>query len=267
MDEAAGGYESMCLANPPYRRACYDHARVLDKAGKKLLSAQSAARFISRFPGDALAPTGVKLAGRCYLDMDRADDGIAALEELAADVKGKDAWDSVVYQIAKLHRSRNDIDSEERALEKIVGKGRWGGQLWDNSIWRLIEISGERGDVKGEKRRLKKLLDSREKSYLIASYYFSHHDDALLRLGKIYFQENQLEKARALFMELANWKTSRMRDDGYLWAARVRLSQGKNEKACRLLARIVEKMPAANTRKEAIELAAKAGCGQMKGVR
>ena len=266
LDEAAEGYESMCLADPPYRRACYDHARVLDKAGKKLLCAQSAARFVSRFPGDALAPTGVKLAGRCYLDMDRADDGIAALEELAADVKDKDAWDSVVYRIAKLHRSRKDTDSEERALEKIEKKGRWESQLWDNSIWRLIEISGERGDIETERRRLEKFLDSRERSYLIASYNFSHHDDALLRLGEIYFQENQLEEARALFMELANWKTSRMRDDGYLWAARVRLRQGKNGKACRLLAKIVEKMPAANTRKEAIELAGTAGCEQMKGV-
>ncbi len=266
LDEAADGYESMCLANPPYRRACYDHARVLDKAGKKLLCAQSAARFVSRFPGDALAPTGVKLVGRCYLDIDRADDGIAALEELADDVKGKDAWDSVVYRIAKLHRSRKDTGSEERALEKIVNKGRWESQLWDNSIWRLIEISRERGDIEAERRRLKKLLDSRERSYLIASYNFSHHDDALLRLGEINFQENQLEEARALFMELANWKTSRMRDDGYLWAARVRLRQGKNGKACRLLAKIVEKMPAANTRKEAIELAGTAGCGQMKGV-
>ena len=265
MDEAADGYESMCLANPPYRRACYDHARVLDKAGKKLLCAQSAVRFVSRFPGDALAPTGVKLIGRCYLDMGRADEGIATLEELAGAVKDKDAWDSVMYRIAKLHRSQKDIDLEERALEGTVNKGRWESQLWDDSIWRLIEISRERGDIEAERRRLKKFLDSRERSYLIASYNFSHHDDALLRLGEIYFQENQLEKARALFMELANWKTSRMRDDGYLWAARVRLRQGKNGKACRLLARIVEKMPAANTRKDAIALAGTAGCGQMKG--
>ncbi len=266
LDEAADGYESMCLADPPYRRACYDHARVLDKAGEKLLCAQSAASFVSRFPGDALAPTGVKLAGRCYLDMERAQDGIAALEELAADVKGKDAWDSVVYRIAKLHRSAQDTESEEHALEKIVNKGRWESQLWDNSIWRLIEISGERGDIETERRRLKKFLDSRERSYLIASYNFRHHDDALLRLGKIYFQENQLEKARALFMELAKWKTSRMRDDGYLWAAKTRLRQGKQGKACRLLARIIEKMPAANTMKEAIELARTSGCDQMKGV-
>lgn len=260
LEEAATGFESMCLREDPYPRACYDHSRALEDAGRLEEAVESATRFIIEHPGSALAPSAATRIARIHEDLGRPDEGVEVLEKIASEVKGKDAWDSVIYEIAGIHRGAGAVDLELAALDRIRKKGRWGSQLWDNSIWRMIRILDEQGDRKRREALLVEMIAAREESHLIASYESPHNGDAMLELGRLYLDDGRLAEARGMFMDLASWKTSRLRDDGYLWAARVDLREGKVGKACKKLAKIVDKMPAANTRREATELFRSSGC-------
>ena len=260
IDEAISGYRAQCDGEPVYVRACYDLARALFEAGRTTEAREAAERFIAENPSDALAPAAAAHLARSFSDEGEADVGIAALEALLAKISGEDVWDTVQYEIAGLHRIREDAAGESAALERIVKKGRWGSQLWDDSLWRLIEISREQGERDREKGFLARFVDSREESRLIGSYNSKYHDDALLRLGTMELEDGRLDRAYELFMQLAHWKTSRMRDDGYYWAAVVRVRQGKNGAACELMRELSEEMPESSSDDEAAELMRKVGC-------
>jgi tetratricopeptide (TPR) repeat protein len=259
IDRAAAGYRRMCVADPAYVRACYDLSRALDEAGRKDEAIAEARAFIAGHPGHGLAPSAAERVARAYGDLGRPDDGVADLEALAAAVRGTDVWDSIVWEVARIHRGRGDIDREAEALDRVRREGRWGSQLWDNAIWRLIEISALQGRRDDEKRLLAELIGTMEESHLIASYNSPYHGKAILRLGRICFEDGELDRARGLFMDLAAWDTSRLKDDGYLWAAKVDLRRGETGRACRLLRKILG-MPAASSRREARDLAGAAGC-------
>jgi len=260
LDEAADGFAAMCDREDPYPRACYDRARVLEEAGRLEEAVEAAARFVRDHPRNGLAPSAATRIARIHRDLETPKEGIARLEELAADLEGTDVWDSVVYEVARMFREDGDADGELAALDRIRKKGRWGSQLWDNSIWRMIEILDERGEAERRARLLEEMVGAREESHLIASYESPHFGPAMLELGKHHFERGDLEKARAIFMDLARWKTSRLRDDGRVWVAKVDLRMGEVRRACRNLRKVLDRMPGANTRKEAAALFESSGC-------
>lgn len=260
LEGAADGFKQMCAAEQSDVRACHDYSRVLFDMARYQESIAAAEDFVKRFSNSALAPAAAQRIARIYKILDEPKKGVAVLKNLAALVVETDIWDSLEYQAAQLCRAASDSQCELDLLLAIVEKGRWSSQLWDNAIWRSIQLYFELGDRLQEKKLLKQLIASREKSYLIASYNSPYHDDAILRLGRINFDEGNLKEAYKLFKQLMEWKTSRMRDDGHVWGARVLISQNKRKRACRLLAFVINKLPAANTRKEAIKLSQEINC-------
>lgn len=262
-DEALAGYDEMCRRRPPYPRACYDLSRLLFELERFAEAREASTSFIVEYPEHALAPTAAKRLGRHYAEAGRIAEGVAALTDLARTVDGTDAEDSVRYEIARLHRAAGDLAAEAAALQPIVAMDRWDSQLWNDAIWRLIEVRSEQGDRAAEERLLEELLDTRESSYLIGSYTTGYHDDAMLRLGRLRLDDGRLDEAYDIFIELSRWDTSRERDDGLLWAARARLAQGRERDACKLLGRLLEKMPDASCHRDAKRLFATSGCGEL----
>lgn len=259
-DEALAGYEAMCRRDAPYPRACYDLSRLLFELERRAEAREATVAFVTRFPESALAPTAVKRLGRHYADSGRLEEGVAELHGMARQVAGTDVEDSVIYEIARLHRKAGQLEAEARELERIVAMERWNSQLWNDAIWRLAEVRGEQGDPAAEERVLKRLLASRESSVLIGSYTTGYHDDAMLRLGQLRLEQGRTDAAYDTFIELSRWKTSRARDDGLLWAAKTRLAQRRVDDACALLARLLERMPDASSAREAGKLFESSGC-------
>lgn len=259
-DEALAGFDAMCRRRPPYPRACYDRSRLLFELGRHAEAREASVSYITGFPDHALAPTAAKRLGRHYAESGRVAEGVSALTDLARAVDGTDAEDSVRYEIARLHRAAGDLAAEAAALEPIVAMGRWDSQLWNDSIWRLIEVRSEQGDRAEEERLLEELIGTRESSYLIGSYTTGYHDDAMLRLGRLRLDGGRVDEAYDVFIELSRWDESRARDDGLLWAARTRLAQGRERDACKLLGRLLEKMPDASCNRDARQLFDTTGC-------
>jgi hypothetical protein len=253
-DEALAGYRAMCEGTPPYERACYDLSRLLFELDRHAEGRAATASFLTGFPENPLAQPAVKRLSRHHVDSGTVPAGIGVLGELADAVRGSDAEDSIRYQLARLHREAGHQGAEARELQRILKAGRWESQLWDDAIWRLIEIRREQEDQAAEERLLRKLLDTREESRLIGSHNSPYHDDALLRLGQLRLEQGEEQAAYRLFMELWRWETSRMRDDGLLWAAKVRLAQGRTRDACKLLGRLIEKVPDGGAVREARDL-------------
>lgn len=136
---------------------------------------------------------------------------------------------------------------------------RWESQLWDDAMWRLIQIYKASGNALEEEQHIEALLATRESSWAIGSYNSPFHDDALLRLGYIYFERGSHDRAKACFEELAAQETSRLSDDALLGLARVERAGGRKEAACRLLQRIAS-MTAASERRRAADMRAAMGC-------
>jgi tetratricopeptide (TPR) repeat protein len=261
LDAAAEGYRALCAEDPDFPRACYDRARVLFDLGRIAEARAEATVFAVEHPEHALGPVIVKRLAVSYADAGEATAGVAALEALASRVGGTDVWDSVEFEIARLHRARGDGASEARTLAKVVALGRWGGQLWPDAIWRLIELAADRGDRAEEERLLEELIASREESRLIASYDTKFQAEAYLRLGRLLLDEGKLDRAYGTFVELGEWETSRLRDDGYYWAAVVRMRQGRAADACKLLRIVSSEMSWSSSVDDAEGLMREARCG------
>jgi len=260
-DEALAGYEGMCQHEPTYPRACYDVSRLLFELERYTEAVDATIGFVTRFPDNPLVQPAVKRLGRYFADNSQVDHGTTTFEQLALAVKDSDAEDSVIYEIARLYRGAGRLDDEARELERIVAMGRWNSQLWNDSLWRLAELRAEQGDAAAEERLLEKLIDSDESSNLIGSYTTGLHDDAMLRLGELRLEQGRVDEAYDTFIELSRLQTSRGRDDGLLGAARVRIAQGRTADACKLLGKLLDKMPDASCHRDAQRLYDMTGCG------
>ncbi len=256
-DEALSGYLSMCGQEPPYVRACYDYARLHFDMARVTEGREIMTRTLTRFPNDGLAQSGVKRIARSYLDEDDVGGGVAALEKLAVAVEDTELHDTVLFEIARLQRFAELADDEIDTLERLIATyNRWKSQLWDDAVWRLAALYQAKGDAATEQKLLIKLLDEKESSWLLGSYTSPFHDDALLRLGELFASEGKHQKAYAVYLTLSKMKTSRLAGAGSLGAARVKLTLGEREEACRLLSSLMAKGDTGPTLKEAKEMSA-----------
>ncbi|MFO8071616.1 MAG: tetratricopeptide repeat protein [Polyangia bacterium] len=260
LEEALRGYSEMCSAPEPYSRACYDSTRVMFELGPLEAARRRTAEFLLRFPDEALAPAAARRLARSYVRSGEIDRGVEEIGRLIGKTEGGEVNDSLIYELARLHREAGRREAEAEALDRIASRGRWQSQLWDDSLWHLVEIRREQGDTRAEQRRLEQLLDAREESHLIGSYDSPYHDDALLRLGELKRERGDIEGALEAFDRLAGWETSGLRDDAMLEAARLRLDQGRREECCDLLEELIEKMPESVGAREATELMERSGC-------
>jgi len=258
-DEALAGYLSLCEGHA-MARACYDHARLLFEAGKEAEGRTRTLAFVRAYPQHALVQPAVKRIARSYRSAGEQNEGIDVLERLAEEVKGSESWDTIEYARAGLFRSIPDLEGERAVLMRVVDAGRWGSQLWDNAIWRAVEIARAQKKPDEEKKLIRRMLDAREESRLIASYHSPHYDDGLLRLGVLYEEEGNVDKALSTWRELIRWKTSRLRDDALLRTARLFKQQGDMRQACRHLQRLLDEMGDSSSAREARKLRVDWGC-------
>ncbi|MCP4601818.1 MAG: tetratricopeptide repeat protein [Proteobacteria bacterium] len=259
--EAEACYSAMCEREPPYQRACYDLSRLLFEIGRSNEAQKKTSEFVLRFPEHALAPVAVKRLARTWAKGGEWDRGIDALEDLAEKTVKSDVHDSVLFHMAELQRKAGRPKDEAGTLRRLIDTyGRWDSQLWDNAIWRLIALNREQGERETEKRLLKRLLDTKEPSWFIASYDSPFHDDAMLRLGRISFEDDDYKRAGKLFSELAKHKTSRLRDEGLIGLAELRLATGRRKDACKLLKKIIVDIPDANTARKAADMSSANKC-------
>lgn len=264
LEAAASAFAALCDGRDRYIRACYDRCRVLFELPDEASALQCASGFVNAHPNHGLAPAMARTIGRTWKLDARYEEGAHAMGVIAASVAGKDVWDSIVYEQARLYRYAGRRDSEEATLMKIVDHGRWGSQLWDNAIWRVIAIANEKQNMEREEELLLQMLAAKENSRWIASYNSPYYDDALFRLGEIYISRNELERAFSVFKRLSGYDTSRLRDDAILQCAQIRKRMANMEAACDELRMLTEKMPDSSSARDAKKLFEDWKCSEVK---
>ncbi len=234
--EARAAYQRMCARKPPVVRACFDYARLMFETASPKEARAVAIWTISHFPDEGLAVSMVKQLARSYADNGEIPPGIRDLSSLEEALRTNAIDDSLLYEIARLYREGKDATLETRTLEVIVSRfDRWSSQVWDDALWRLAAIAREEDRTRDEIQWLERLLSEKESSRLLGSYNSPYHDDTMLRLGEIYLAEKRYDDAYRMFIELSEFKTSRMTDDGLFSAAKVEIERGNLKNACRLL--------------------------------
>lgn len=253
MVKALHGYKELCEDKESYMRACYDVCRLLFDEQQHEQARKCAVQYIEHYPESTFASISGKKLASSYAQNDEHAVGVSVLMTLSRQCQKSDVWDSLIFEVARLYRSLDNVGEEEKALRRIVSKGRWGSQLWDNSLWRVIQIQQEKGDVKAEEKYILKMLNAQEKSVLIASYNSPYYDDALYRLGQLYQQQGMFGDAYDAYSKLADWETSRFADDALFSCASVAHQQGHIERACTHLMQLIDEMSASSSYKKAVE--------------
>ncbi|MBN2715818.1 MAG: tetratricopeptide repeat protein [Deltaproteobacteria bacterium] len=261
-EAAVAKYSALCHGMSQYSRACYDACRVIFEIPDEKRGRACAKQFIIKYPNDGLAPTLVGTVANSFKNSGGHEMGAVWLSELARQVEQSDVWDSIHYERAKIFRDSGTQAEEENALMEVVALGRWGSQLWDNAIWRMINIQRAKGDDAKEEALLQRMLSNLEESRLIASYNSPYYDDALFRLGELYWERADFKNAYNAFQRLTTWKTSRLRDDAMLQCAIIRKHQGDISGACAHLKQIFDRFPGSSSIRKAKNMQDDWHCGQ-----
>jgi tetratricopeptide (TPR) repeat protein len=252
-EEARAGYMERCEVNS-MSLSCYALIRLLFRMGHVQEARERTISYVCGQPDAAMAPVAMRRLVRSYVERKDMESGLAVLRDMERSLTNTPVWDSVVYAQARLWKELGHVDEERRALMRIVKMGRWGSSLWDDSLWRMIRIAGERGETKEEEQLILQLLSARERSRWIGSYATPYDDQALFRLGHLYVEMGKTRQAYQAFRQLSRWETSRLRDDGLLWSARVLEEQGSGERACRILRKLKHRMPDSSSARTAERL-------------
>ncbi|MBN2526160.1 MAG: tetratricopeptide repeat protein [Deltaproteobacteria bacterium] len=260
IEGAVRQYAILCEGAEKYERACYDQCRALFDTSHVDTALACATSFVKNHPDSGLAPVAVRMVSTTLRGQEAYLMGAAMLHQLAQSVEGRDVWDSIQYERARLFRYAAMKAEEEAVLASIVDLGRWGSQLWDNAIWRMIAIQQDKEDDSKEEELLLRLLSAKEKSALIASYNSPYFDDALYRLGELYEERNDLQQAYDAFLRLSTWKTSRRRDDALLKCALLKRRTGDGERACMHLKLLTQRMPGSGSIRKAKKLLKEWNC-------
>lgn len=259
LNEARTAYFSLCEKDPPYVRACFDHARLLYLIEPVDSARAASVKTILRYPDTAFTQSLVKRLARSYRASNSAAQGLTVLAALDKQLKGSEVRDTILFEMARLAREQGDIDGETDSLATLVRTyGRWKSQLWDDAVWRLSEIGRETQRTDVEIAWLNKLSAAHESSRLIGSYTSPYYDDALFRLGEIHLNAGRLDAAGAAFSALSALSTSRMCDDGVLGLARVDLAAGRVREACEKLTKLQKKD--GSTKQTAVNLSVSNRC-------
>ncbi|MBN2802187.1 MAG: tetratricopeptide repeat protein [Deltaproteobacteria bacterium] len=262
--KSAEEYKKLCYENK-YPRGCYDYTRVLFKLNQNDKAVEESIKFVGSYPDETLVQPAVKRLTRFFTATEKYDQAIEVLNKLEKLTFNKEAYSSVIYQKANVYKQQNSYDNEKRELYKIIALDRWGSTLWDNSMWRLINIENELQNSLKEIELIKQFLSAIESSKLIGSYNSSYFDNALLRLGNIYLENDKLDDAYKSFMELSSWSSSSLADDALLEAAKIEKLQNKLDKSCNTLEEIITRYSKTVIEKKAKQLFIEWNCPKMAG--
>lgn len=254
-EEAARAYGALCAADPPLVRACQDELMVWFEAGDTKKARELAANFVRQHPEDAGVPSVARRLAHNFEESGDVEAGARELNTLADAVKGSEAQDTLLWELAGLWRRAQQPQEEKAALEQLVtAHGRWSSQLWDNALWRLAQLAGAAGDLRAEEAWLERLLESRQKSRIVGSYVSPLVDDALMRLAHIRQGRGDVKAAQKTLDELLDMETSLLADDALVLQATWLHQAGQKRQACQKINVVIDTMPDASERSKALSI-------------
>jgi len=164
--------------------------------------------------------------------------------------------DDVLWELAKLEKKAGNPDEAVKYLLMIHKAYPYpkGGAAFEY-LFLLSEIEEERKNYEKAIDWLQTVADTTEKSYLLGDYNDDAKAQALLRMGRIYFEKmNRPEDAYKTFMKVVKLNWTIRSDDGLWWAAKIRFSQGRGKDACKLLGKLVKKYTYSNYLRKSLKL-------------
>ncbi len=278
-------------------------AELLEQMGRKLDAARAYEKVPAALPKDK--PSGAQAsyrAGRIYLQLgqdkraytllwrtvtDYPDEAFAgdALKIVLRDGRRRNArqlytvlWDlfqvtsktriadNVLFSMARL--AEKEFRDKRRALshyDDLVKRYRQSG-LYDDSLWHGARLARAMKDFKGAVLRLRKLLDTREVSIGVGSYFSIWLDNAQLQLGIVLRDDlDDTQGAIKAFERLPkDYPASILRDDALYHAAVAWNAAKRTANACKALAKLHKDWP--DSRFELIKAPAlrrKLGCNEV----
>jgi tetratricopeptide (TPR) repeat protein len=167
------------------------------------------------------------------------------LGELVEPLAGNEVSDNILLAMAQL--AEDEFEDQPRALahyDQIVADYRDGG-LYDEALWHSARLARATGDPRGAVRRLKTLLATREISLGVGSYFSVWLDNAQLELGLVLRDDldDPLAAVKAFRRLPRDYPASILKDDAAYETAVAWELAGKNDRACKELARLRDKWP------------------------
>lgn len=248
-NDARAAYERVIATSPDgprAGRAMFDIADMLVESGSIDEGYAVMEKATKRFPQHGVT----RLALKKLYDHQRDKGGEAGLEAWLSSVapafKGTDQEEVIAYERAatarKLGRTKEAHDAH------LANAKRWGypfGGFTTSALWDAAEIDEEEGRYAEAIEHLRALLQPREKADTTGSYERPKYGPAQRKIAEIY--RDKLKDRPAARRELKklyeNFPTSRERDDGLYWAARMAKEDGDQREACELMALLAEKLP------------------------
>jgi tetratricopeptide (TPR) repeat protein len=192
------------------------------------------------------------------------DDAIRTLlESLLGDALKTSFGDDVLWELSAWHRDHGEDEEAKAYLLAIRFSYPFptGGRASD-ALFELATLAEKQKKWKEAIGYLEEVAGPIGKSPFIGSSSGGEKARALMRMGRIY--EDHLgdpETALKLYMEVAGMPDlETMNDDALLEAARVLVGMGRNEKACKILGRLLRDFPYSNKRKKAKKMLVQASC-------
>lgn len=172
---------------------------------------------------------------------------VRVLTELYDHLQRSPLADNILFAAAHVYERRGDPGQALRLLDRLW-RGYEGSSLWDDSLWRAGQILEEQARWSEAVERYRRLVATRKRAFLLGSYNSEHLDDAQLRIGVIRLEHlgdtaGAIAALRSLRDEL---RDSILRDDAQWWIAKARFHEGKSQRACAALRRLVRDFPDGN---------------------
>jgi tetratricopeptide (TPR) repeat protein len=178
------------------------------------------------------------------------------LSGLLGDALESSFGDDVLWELAKLDKKAGRLAKAESWLLMIHKAYPYpkGGAAFEY-LFLLAEVKEEQGKLEEAVAWLQTVADTTETSYVIGDYNDDAKAQALLKMGKLYFQKmNSPDKAYETFMKVVKLDWATRSDDGLWWAAQVRFAQNRGKEGCELLSKLVKKYDVSNFKRKSLKI-------------
>jgi len=253
LDEALALFDAIAERRPVSRRtvrARFEAARIRLDRGEVERGRASLEHIVREHPEDGPAGRALVLL---LEGLDPAAQ-LALIDALLERVADTDLGDDLLTHQARLLRARGDVDGAVASLERIVAEHPYPhGQRWDDALWRLADLAMERDDPAAAIAYLRQMIEPHTQTVPPGSQTLPRMPAAGLRIGRIYRDAlDDPERAQTAFEAMvAEFPTSRLRDDALYEAGAMWLDRDDPARGCPLLRRVVEEFEVGHARRQA----------------
>ncbi len=227
-------------------RAMYDLARLDIRQGRAEDGYRALGELLRRYPESGLAPAALHACAEQRLGEGGEKAVQSYLEELAPAVVTTRLAEYVDYEHARSRERAGDLaDARDEYLRLAERFPYPRGVFWDDALYRTGELYAALGAPRDAIAVFERLLAEREPSFLQGSYERGRYAEAAFRVAELYRDAlHDPARARLAFERFfVAYPTSRLRDDAAFSAARLALSAGDRDGACRLVRSLVASSP------------------------